>query len=261
MAGFTDTYEDKIINHFFRNSSQTPDANLYAGLFTQAPADAGTGGTEVSAGDYSRQAITFSAASNRVVSNSGLITFTTSAAGAWGTVVHLGIWNASTAGTLVAFGPLRTALAVNPGSAVSFAATKITVTMSSNLSVPYANKILNHFLRNSSQTPDATVYHAMYLTPPADDGTGGSECAAGWYARRAITFGAPTNGVSSNSSTINHVTNAPSDGGVLLHSVLANNATRQAGEAILTTAFQTGIAAAVGSTVDFPGGQITVQID
>ena len=62
MAEFSDDLEDKIINHFFRNSSQTSPTNVYMALYTAAPSDAG-GGTEVVGNGYARLAIPFGAPS------------------------------------------------------------------------------------------------------------------------------------------------------------------------------------------------------
>lgn len=119
--GWSTTYANKIINHFLRNVSQTPDATIYAALFTVAPADDGTGGTEVSAGDYSRKAVTFSAASGGATANTGSLDFVGSAASAWGTLVFIGLYNASTSGTYIGGGPISPALVVGIGSPVSVA--------------------------------------------------------------------------------------------------------------------------------------------
>ncbi len=53
------------------------------------------------------------------------------------------------------------------------------------LSYTHASNILNYSLRNS------TVYLALFLTDPTQGGTG-NEATGGGYARKAITFGAPT---------------------------------------------------------------------
>lgn len=50
----------------------------------------------------------------------------------------------------------------------------------------------NLWLRNTSQTPPATLYLALYSTDPGPDMTGGTEVSGNAYAREAITFYAPT---------------------------------------------------------------------
>ena len=61
--------------------------------------------------------------------------------------------------------------------------------------------LINATLRNTSYTSPTTVYLALYTTDPTDADTG-TECTGTGYARQAITFGAPSNGVSTNSAAI-----------------------------------------------------------
>lgn len=63
------------------------------------------------------------------------------------------------------------------------------------------NALINATLRNTSYTSPATVYLALYTTDPTDADTG-TEVSGGSYARQAITFGAPSNGVSTNTAVI-----------------------------------------------------------
>lgn len=63
------------------------------------------------------------------------------------------------------------------------------------------NALINATLRNTSYTSPATVYLALYTTDPTDADTG-TELSGNGYARQAITFGAPSNGVSTNSAAI-----------------------------------------------------------
>lgn len=63
------------------------------------------------------------------------------------------------------------------------------------------NALINATLRNTSYTSPATVYLALYTSDPTDADTG-TEVAGNAYVRQAITFGAPSNGVSTNSAAI-----------------------------------------------------------
>lgn len=56
IAGKTTVLEAGFLNAF-RATAYAAPASVYVGLFTTAPTDAGTGGTEVSGGAYARQAI------------------------------------------------------------------------------------------------------------------------------------------------------------------------------------------------------------
>ena len=63
------------------------------------------------------------------------------------------------------------------------------------------NALINVTLRATAYTAPTTVYLALYTTDPADADTG-TECSGTSYARQSITFGAPSNGVSTNSAAI-----------------------------------------------------------
>ena len=63
------------------------------------------------------------------------------------------------------------------------------------------NALINATLRNTSYTSPATVYVALFTSDPTDAGSG-TEVSGGSYARKAATFGAPSNGASTISSAI-----------------------------------------------------------
>ena len=61
--------------------------------------------------------------------------------------------------------------------------------------------LINATLRNTSYTSPSVVYLGLYTSDPTDADTG-TEVSGGSYARQAITFGAPSNGVTTNSAAI-----------------------------------------------------------
>ena len=63
------------------------------------------------------------------------------------------------------------------------------------------NALINATLRNTSYTSPTTTYLALYTSDPTDADTG-TEVTGGSYARQAITFSSPSNGVTSNSAAI-----------------------------------------------------------
>jgi hypothetical protein len=63
------------------------------------------------------------------------------------------------------------------------------------------NAVINAVLRNTTYTSPATVYVGLFTTDPTDAGSG-TEVTGGSYARTAVTFGAPSNGVSLNSAAV-----------------------------------------------------------
>lgn len=129
MAALSDYAEKLVLDWLMTNGSATRPTGWYVALYTAAPNDAG-GGTEVSGGGYSRQAVTFDAATSGTgtTSNTGAVTFT--AAGAdFGTVTHIGIHDASTGGNLLWHGTLTVSKTVSDGDTLQFAVGNIDLTM------------------------------------------------------------------------------------------------------------------------------------
>ena len=75
------------------------------------------------------------------------------------------------------------------------------------------NALINAVLRNTSYTSPATVYVSLYTTDPTDADSG-TEVSGGSYARVAVTFGAPSNGVTTNSADVTFPTSTSSWGSV-----------------------------------------------
>jgi hypothetical protein len=63
------------------------------------------------------------------------------------------------------------------------------------------NGLLNAVLRNTSYSSPTTVYVGLYTSNP-DEGNTGTEVSGGSYARKDVTFGAPSNGVCTNSAAV-----------------------------------------------------------
>jgi hypothetical protein len=63
------------------------------------------------------------------------------------------------------------------------------------------NAIINATLRNTTYTSVATVYVSLWTSDPTDAGSG-TEVSGGSYARTAVTFGSPSNGVTTNSADV-----------------------------------------------------------
>lgn len=62
------------------------------------------------------------------------------------------------------------------------------------------NALVNGVLRGIAYTPPATVYLALFTAVTDAEAGTGTEVAAGGYARQAIAFDAPANGVTQNSA-------------------------------------------------------------
>ena len=129
MAALSDHAEKLLLDFLMTTGTATRPTNWYVALYTGAPSDAG-GGTEVSGAGYARQSVTFDAAATPggTTSNSADVSFT-AAGGDYGTVTHLGIFDASSSGNLLWHGALTASKAVEDGDTITFTAGNIDLTM------------------------------------------------------------------------------------------------------------------------------------
>ena len=123
----SDYLENKFLDHFLGTSSTSSPANVYVALHTADPTDAGTG-TEVSGNGYARQTIAFAASSSGTASNSGAVEFPAASGGDFGTITHIGLWDASTSGNLLFHSALPTSKTIADGDIFKIAASGIDIT-------------------------------------------------------------------------------------------------------------------------------------
>jgi hypothetical protein len=128
MAGFSDYLEDKVLDHVFGGVAYTQPTKHVA-LYTVAPTDTG-GGTEVTGGAYARQTSTFtvSGTSPTTATNAAAIEYPTATAN-YGTVVAVGILDASSGGNLLAYANLTTSKTVSTGDVFRFDAGDLDITL------------------------------------------------------------------------------------------------------------------------------------
>jgi hypothetical protein len=123
----SDYLENALLNAVLRNTPYTSPSQVYVALFTSDPTDAGTG-TEVSGGGYARQPITFNAPSNGQVTNAADILFPIATA-SWGTVTHVGIYDAQTGGNLLFSGALTTSKTISANDQLKIAAGSLSISL------------------------------------------------------------------------------------------------------------------------------------
>lgn len=129
MAALSDYAEKLLLDWAMTTGSATRPTAWYVALYTAAPSDSG-GGTEVSTGGYTRQAVTFGAASSPggTTSNTGAVSFTASGAN-FGTVTHIGIFDNSSGGNLLWHGSMTASKTVNDGDTLEFSIGNIDLTL------------------------------------------------------------------------------------------------------------------------------------
>ena len=129
MSALSDYAEKAVLDWLMGGATPTRPSARYIALYTAAPSDSG-GGTEVSGNGYSRQAATFDAASSPAgtTSNSAAVDFT-AAGGDWGTITHMGIFDAASGGNLLWHGSLTASKTIQDGDTLSFAIGNIDLTI------------------------------------------------------------------------------------------------------------------------------------
>lgn len=129
MSALSDYSEKLLLDWLMTTGAATRPTAWYVALYTAAPSDSG-GGTEVSGSGYSRQTVTFAAASSPggTTSNTGVVSFTASG-GSWGTISHIGIFTAATGGNLLWHGGLTASKIVGDGDTLEFAIGNIDLTV------------------------------------------------------------------------------------------------------------------------------------
>ena len=133
MSEFSDFAENLALDWMFTNGAATRPTAWHLALTTGTITDAHTGSnlggsTEISGNNYSRQSMTFSAASAGQTDNDALESFSASG-GNWGTILDFAVCDAATVGNSLCFSPLDTSQTVNDGDTLEFAAAAVVLTL------------------------------------------------------------------------------------------------------------------------------------
>jgi hypothetical protein len=119
------------------------------------------------------------------------------------------------------------------------------------------NALINATLRNTSYTSPATVYVGLYTSDPGEGNTG-TEVSGGSYARTAVTFGAPSNGVSTNSASVTFPT-ATGTWGTVTHIGILDAST--SGNLLYYTPLDASKSIASGDVFTISVGNLSVTLE
>jgi len=129
MGSLANFAEAKILNHLVGKESWTMPT-VYVALSTTEPQEDGTGVSEPSDG-YARKATTgadWETATAGAIQNANDITFN-EASGPWGSITHFALYNASSAGNMLASSILGAAKTISNGDTPKFAAGDLDITL------------------------------------------------------------------------------------------------------------------------------------
>lgn len=129
-TAMTNFLENELLDHILSNATYTGPATTFVALYTADPGET-FAGTEVTGGSYARVSYTnnvanWPAASGGSKSNANVIDFGTATAN-WGTITHVALADASSAGNGLFYGALTASKTVNNGDGFKFLATKLVV--------------------------------------------------------------------------------------------------------------------------------------
>ena len=131
MSALSNTYENSTLDHILGTAALTSPSAVYVGLFTASTGlEEDSSGTwvEVTGGSYARQEATFASASSGSATTSANITFPAATAN-WGTISHVAVMDASTAGHVIVWGALDVAKEILNGDQFIITSGNLTVTL------------------------------------------------------------------------------------------------------------------------------------
>lgn len=118
------------------------------------------------------------------------------------------------------------------------------------------NAIIDHFFRGESVTAPAVRYIALHSADPAEDASG-AELAGNGYARQSASFGAGSNGVSTNNLEITFT--ATGDWSNATHFAIWDAVS--GGNMLMYSSLDTAVdVSGTGQQVVFSNGTITITI-
>lgn len=127
MSAASNYTENLALNWLLTTGSATRPTAWYVALFTTDPTDAGSG-TEVSGTNYTRKAVTFSVTDD-TATNSGAVTFDAAGSGGWGTITHIGVYDASSSGNLLFHGAVTTSKTIDEGDTFSISTSNLSIVL------------------------------------------------------------------------------------------------------------------------------------
>jgi hypothetical protein len=124
MAELSDYLENKLLDHVLRGTSYSSPTTVFVGLYTSDPGDDNSG-TECTGAAYARQQLSVTTATAGIVTSSADVIFP-QATDSWGTISHIGLLDAVTAGNLLMHTPLTTSKTIDTGDIFKIASGSLT---------------------------------------------------------------------------------------------------------------------------------------
>ena len=125
---FSNALETELLDHVFANNAYTSPSTVYVGLFTSNPDEDGSGSEVSTSGTaYVRQSASFTVSGNTATTDAA-VEFPTATA-SWGSITHIGIYDAESSGNLLAYSALDAAKTISSGDVLRIPAGDIDITL------------------------------------------------------------------------------------------------------------------------------------
>ena len=136
MSAASNYLENAVLDHVLGNTNYTPAGTIYLGLFdndsgvTGANLEQGTLTDEISTAGtaYARQSVTFAASSNGTSATSATVTFPAATAN-WGTITHIAVMDAASAGNVLFWGAVTTSKTIENGDTFQVSSGNLTISL------------------------------------------------------------------------------------------------------------------------------------
>jgi hypothetical protein len=215
MSNYLEKYIRALI--FGNQTWAGKPTTFYVSLHTADPTDATSAenlvaSTEISGKGYSRISIACNnsnwTVARHTVTNALTISGGASATADWGTITHVGIYDAATRGNLLFFGALAESKAITQYGSASFEAGTIAIQLGSSWGTVYATKVLRYLFQAASWTNVSTFYfglgtnadaNQLYGEPIAIEGASATAYARGTQANTTAKWPASTTNPSATS--------------------------------------------------------------
>ena len=125
---FSNHLETEILDHVFGGNAYTAPSTLYLSLHTANPDEDGSGAEVSTSGTaYARQTVTFTVSGNEATT-SAAVEYATATAN-FGTVTHVGVYDASTGGNLLCYAALTSSKTIETGDVFRVPAGDLDITL------------------------------------------------------------------------------------------------------------------------------------
>lgn len=136
MSAASNYLENKVLDHVLTATAYTAPAVRYLALFINTSGsaatnlEAGTLTDEVttSGSAYTREVVTFAAASSGTSATNATVTFDAATAN-WGTVTHVAVMDAATSGNVLFWGAVTTAKTIETGDTFQVSSGNLSVSL------------------------------------------------------------------------------------------------------------------------------------